>query len=310
VATEAKRVGLLVLNWNGGEVLPLCLESLTAAADRSRHEVALLLVDNGSGDGSIDWAAREHPRWEQLRLVENLGFAGGVNVGLKHLQGKSPDYLCVVNNDVEADPDLIDPLVDDLEARPRRGAACPRIHYHAERERIWYAGGAVSRFSVVSRHLGIRRLAEGRWLESTDTGYLTGCCLMGRAEFWKTTGGFDEAFGFYGEDVDLSLRARALGWTLRYVPGSLLYHRVGFSSGGGMASAKMRAQRAAALKLIRRHLPPAMRVPARLAWGLHWARGGLSALRRGESGVIGAMWRSTRRGTGRRGPDDNGSGNG
>ena len=307
MASDRKRVGLLVLNWNGGEVLPLCLASLTAAADASQHEVALLIVDNGSSDGSIDWVAKAHPRWEQLRLVENLGFAGGVNVGLKHLLGGEPDYLCVVNNDVEAEPGLIDPLVDDLEAQARRGAACPRIHYHAERERIWYAGGHVSRHSVVSRHLGIRRQAEGRWLERSDTGYLTGCCLMGRAEFWKTTGGFDEAFGFYGEDVDLSLRARALGWTLRYVPESLLYHRVGFSSGGGMAPAKMRAQRSAALQLIRRHLPPAKRLGARLAWGLHWARGGLGALRRGESGVIGAMWRSLGKGNGRKGPADGGA---
>lgn len=292
MASERRVLGLLVLNWNGEAVLPACLESLSLAAARSRHQVSLLLVDNGSSDGSPERAAREHPLWPQLRLAENLGFAAGINAGLKRLLADPVDHVCIVNNDVEVDAELLDPLVEDLEVEARRGAVCPRIHYHAERNRIWYAGGAVSRLGLVSRHLGIRRAAAGRWLRATDTGYLTGCCLMGRAEFWRTTGGFDEAFGFYAEDVDLSLRARALGWQLRYQPDSLLYHRVGFSSGGGMSPAKLRAQRAAARTLIRRHLPAWRRPLAYLAWGLHWSRAGLAALGRGEGGVITALIRS------------------
>lgn len=302
MAPERRKVGLLVLNWNGAAVLPACMETLSAAAAASRHELRLLLVDNGSRDGSADRAGREYPRWDQLRLEKNLGFAAGVNAGVRLLLDEGQEFICVVNNDVEADLDLLDPLVADLEAEARRGGVCPRIHHHPERDRIWYAGGAVSRIGLVSRHLGIRKPAEGKWLEAADTGYLTGCCLMGKAEFWKTTGGFDEAFGFYAEDVDLSLRARALGWTLRYAPAGLLYHRVGFSSGGGLSPSKMRAQRRAAATLIRRHLSPLRRPAAYLAWGLHWLRGGLAALLRGERGVIGAMWRSS---TGR-----NGSGSG
>ncbi len=292
MTSEPCKVGLLVLNWNGAAVLPACLETLTAAADASRREVSLLLVDNGSRDGSAERAAREHPRWDQLSMGENLGFAAGVNAGVRRFLDEGLDYICVVNNDVEADPGLLDPLLDDLEAEARRGGVCPRIHYHAERDRIWYAGGAVSRWGLVSRHLGIRRLAEGRWLQAAATDYLTGCCLMGRAEFWKTTGGFDEAFGFYAEDVDLSLRARALGWTLRYAPAGLLYHRVGFSSGGGMSPVKLKAQRRAVATLIRRHLSPARRPLAHFAWALYWLRRGLAAMMRGERGVIGALWRS------------------
>ncbi len=300
MTNEQRRVGLLVLNWNGAEVLPACLETLTVAADASRHDVRLLLVDNGSEDGSAERATGEYPRWELLALGENRGFAAGANAGIKQLVKEGHDYICVLNNDVEAEPGLLDPLVDELEAVKRRGGVCPRIHYHSDRERIWYAGGAVSRVGLVSRHLGIRQRAEGRWLKADDTAYLTGCCLMGRIEFWKTTGGFDEAFGFYAEDVDLSLRARALGWTLRYAPAALLYHRVGFSSGGGMSPAKMRAQRRAAATLIRRHLSPVRRPLAHLAWALHWLRGSLAALLRGETGVFGAMWRSmTGSGTGK-----------
>ncbi len=282
----ARRLGLIVLNWNGQAVLPACLASLGAAAGASRHRVELLLVDNASEDGSPDWAAGVHPEWELLRLPANRGFAGGMNAGLAQLAPRGLDHLCVLNNDVEADPGLLDPLVADLEADPRRGGVCPRIHFADQRDRIWYAGGAVNRASTVSRHLGLRQPAVGRWLEPAETGYLTGCCLLGRAEFWRTTGGFDERFGFYGEDVDLSLRARALGWRLRYQPAALLYHRVGFASGGGLATGKLRAQRRAAAALVARHVPRWRRPAARAAWGLHWLGALAGAIGRGEPGVL------------------------
>ncbi|MBM4117690.1 glycosyltransferase family 2 protein [bacterium] len=293
--TPARRLGLVVLNWNGQAVLPACLASLEAAAAASRHRATLLLVDNASTDGSADWAARAHPAWELLRLAENRGFAAGMNAGLALLLARDLDCLCALNNDIEADPGLLDPLVADLEAEARRGAVCPRIHYADRRERIWYAGGRVSRLSTVSRHLGLRQPAAGRWLEPADTDYLTGCCLLGRAEFWRSTGGFDERFGLYGEDVDLSLRARALGWRLRYQPAALLYHRVGFASGGQLAAGKLRAQRRAAAALVARHVPRWRRPWARAAWAWHWSRALLAALGRGEAGVLRAALGALRR---------------
>lgn len=290
--TPRRRLGLIVLNWNGGEVLPACLASLDTAVAQSRHAVTRLLVDNASTDGSPEAARREHPEWELLRLDRNRRYAGGMNAGLERLQGRKLDHLCVLNNDTEADPDLLDPLVDALERDSRAGGVCPRIHYAEPRDRMWYAGGAVSRFSTVSRHLGLRRPATGRWLVPAGTGYLTGCCLMGRAEFWRSTGGFDESFGLYAEDVDLSLRALALGWRLRYAPDALLYHRVGFASGGGLAAKKLRAQRRAVLRLVRRHVPAWRRPLALVAWGLHVLRGALAARLRGERGVGGALLRA------------------
>lgn len=293
--TPVRRLGLVVLNWNGQAVLPTCLATLEDAAAASRHAVSLLLVDNASTDGSADWAAGAHPGWELLRLGENRGFAAGMNAGLTLLLARDLDYLCALNNDIEATAGLFDPLVADLEAEPRRGAVCPRIHYADPRERIWYAGGRVSRSSVVSRHLGLRQRAQGRWLEATETDYLTGCCLLGRAEFWRTTAGFDERFGFYGEDVDLSLRARALGWQLRYQPAALLYHRVGFASGGQLAAGKLRAQRRAAAALVARHVPRWRRPLAHAAWGWHWGLALLAAIGRGEPGVLRAGLSALRR---------------
>jgi len=292
VEIERGKVGLIVLNWNGQEVLPLCLASLERAADQSGHEVSLLVVDNASGDGSPEWVRRERPRWELVGLDRNLGFAGGTNRGLEIFLGRSLDYLCVLNNDIEADIALIDPLVADLAAAARRGAVSPRIHYHEPREWIWYGGGKLGRLTRVARHEGIRQKAAGRWLEPADTGSLTGCCIMGRAEFWRQTGGFDEAFGLYAEDVDLSLRARALGWTLRYQPAALLYHRIGFASGGHLSPAKLRAQRRAVCRLVRRHVPLGLRPLAYLGWAGQVARGGGAALLRGERGVFVSLLRS------------------
>ncbi len=286
----------MVLNWNGQEVLPLCLSSLEGVAAGSAHDVDLILVDNGSTDGSDLQAEREHEDWQLLRAGRNLGFAGGMKLGLEHALAAGADYVCLLNNDIEAEPGLVDPLVADLEEEPRRGAASPRIHYHDRRELLWYGGGRVGRLTRVSRHRGIRRKAQGRWLLPRDTEYLTGCCILGRAEFWKLTGGFDVDFGFYAEDVDLSLRARSLGWTLRYQPGGLLYHRVGFSSGGGTSAAKLRAQRLAMARLVQRHVRPVLRPLAYLGWAWHVARSTLAALFRGERGLLASLFRSLRSG--------------
>lgn len=285
MATEPRSVGLVVLNWNGASVLPLCLESLEAAAAASVHEVGLLLVDNDSRDGSDLWAEREMPAWEILRTGSNLRYAGGMNAGIRAWLDRDVDYILVLNNDIIADMGLIDPLVADLEAGTPRGAACPRIHYFDRPNLLWYGGGRVSRLFRITRHRGIRRHAVGKLRRAGETEYLTGCALMGKAAFWGETGGFDESFDFYAEDVDLSLRARRQGWSLRYVPDSRLYHRVGFSSGGGLSPRKLRAQLAATGKLISRHVSPALRPLAWLAWSAHLGLALLRARLRGEAGI-------------------------
>jgi len=279
----------VVLNWNGAEVLPLCLESLEAAADCSRHEVGLMLVDNDSDDGSDFWAQDEHPRWELLRSGANLRYAGGMNLGIRAWLERGAGYILVLNNDIMADRDFIDPMVEDLEAGARRGAACPRIHYLDRPDRVWYAGGKVGRLFRITRHRGIRCPAAGKLLEGGDTGYLTGCAMMGKAAFWREIGGFDEEFAFYAEDVDLSLRARKAGWALRYVPASLIFHRVGFSSGGGLSPRKLRAQLAATRLLLRRHVNVLLRPLAWLAWGAHLSLALLRARLRGERGLAGRV---------------------
>lgn len=282
MASEARGIGLVVLNWNGMAVLERCLASLERAADTSRHRVELLLVDNDSSDGSDRWAEAEHPRWELLRTGANLRYGGGMNAGLERCLERGLDYVLLLNNDIQVGRGMIDPLVDDLEAATPRGAASPRIHYFDRPDRIWYAGGKVSSLARVTRHRGIRRHATGRLMEAGATEYLTGCAIMGKAEFWRETGGFDPEFPFYAEDVDLSLRAREAGWTLRYVPASMILHRVGFASGGGLGAPKLRAQLAATARLLRRHVPAALRPLAYAAWIFHLAGRLIAARCRGE----------------------------
>jgi len=289
VDSDRREVGLVVLNWNGAAVLPGCLESLERAADASRHEIGLLLVDNDSSDGSADWAEREHPRWEILRTGANLRYAGGMNAGIRAWLDRGMDHILVLNNDIRAATGFIDPLVADLEEGTPRGAACPRIHYMDRPMEIWYGGGRVGRRLRITRHRGIREPALGRLRERGVTEYLTGCAIMGKAAFWRETGGFDTSFEFYAEDVDLSLRAREAGWSLRYVPSSLIYHRVGYSSGGGLSEHKLRAQWKGTRRLMARHVTPALRPAAWMAWIFHVGVAALKALLRGERGLPAAM---------------------
>ncbi len=289
MALERRKVGLVVLNWNGASVLPHCLESLEGAAAASIHEVGKLLVDNASSDGSDLWAEREFPTWEILRTGSNLRYAGGMNAGIRAWLDGGMDYILVLNNDIRVDANFIDPLLADLENGTPRGAACPRIHYMDEPCLLWYGGGQVSRNFRITRHRGIRKAAVGKLRQSGATEYLTGCAIMAKAAFWRETEGFDESFDFYGEDVDLSLRARKAGWALRYVPDSLIYHRVGFSSGGGSSKNKLRSQWKATRQLLSRHVSPGMRPLAYLAWSAHIGLRALAALMRGEKNLPASM---------------------
>ena len=289
MALERRKVGLVVLNWSGASVLPHCLESLEGASVASIHEIGRLLVDNASGDGSDLWAEGAFPNWDILRTGSNLRYAGGMNAGIRTWLDRGMDYILVLNNDIRVAANFIDPLVADLESGTPRGAACPRIHYMDEPLLLWYGGGRISRNFRITRHRGIRQPALGKLRLDGVTEYLTGCALMGKAAFWRETEGFDEEFEFYGEDVDLSLRARKAGWALRYVPASLIFHRVGFSSGGGSSEGKLRAQWKATRQLLARHVSPAMRPLAYLAWSTHIGLRALAALIRGEKNLPATM---------------------
>jgi GT2 family glycosyltransferase len=220
---------VLVVNWNGREDLGDCFASL---ADAGYPDLKVLLVDNGSEDDSVAWTRMHHPEVEILETGRNLRWAGGNNVGLRHLAARGcDDHVLLLNNDTIVPEGSLRRLVRACAADPRAWAATPRIVYAGDPARAWYDGGSIGTRSGWVRHEGIRRLTGRLNPEQRYVGYGTGCALLLAPGTWRRVGEFDEDFFFYGEDADYSLRIRAGGGGILHVPRAVVLHKVSASLG-------------------------------------------------------------------------------
>ena len=257
-----KSLVVVVLSWNGRDLTRDTLASLAACRMPADWQLRTLVVDNASADGSPQMVRDEFPAVELLALAENRRFAGGNNAGVARALETGADAVMLLNNDVLADPAMLEKLLAALAEDPGAGAAAPLIYFSPPTDRIWYAGGRCVPGLAHSSHRGIRQRDRGQYRSLEETGYLTGCCLLATAEAWRMVGVLDERYYIYAEDADWSLRARAAGFRLLFVPTARLWHRVSASSGGAMNPWKVYQRLRANVMLWSRHT----RGLARLTW--------------------------------------------
>lgn len=217
-------VWIVVLTWNGREDTLACLASLRGSA------ATVLVVDNGSADGTVAAVRETHPWAQILENGDNLGYAGGNNVGIRCALDRGARVIGVLNNDTEVDPGWLDPLVAAIEA-PGRRAVSPDIRYFDDPATSWFRGGTVDPTSAWPRHLTPNEQppSDGH---PHPTPLLTGCCLFATSETWRAVGLFDEGLFLTFEDSDWSMRATKLGAELLIVSASTIRHRVSRSFRG------------------------------------------------------------------------------
>jgi hypothetical protein len=222
--TRHKRVAIIVLNWNGLDDTRSCASSL----ERIHYPAAtVFLVDNGSSDGSSEALAREFPQFTHLANAGNLGFSGGNNVVIEQALAKGFDYVLLLNNDTIVAPDFLGHLVAAAESGERVGMVGPKIFYHDQPTLLWYAGGRVDwRAWPPFRNRGENKPDGPNYDAPGATDFVTGCCVLARAEMIRQIGPLDPRYGYYCEDVDWSLRARRAGWEVRYEPQARVWHKV------------------------------------------------------------------------------------
>ncbi len=259
-----RTVAVIVLAWNGLQLTRGTLDSLARCRVPERWRLQVMVVDNASSDGSPAAIAAEYPWVDLLALPENRRFAGGNNAGLERALAAGADAVMLLNNDVQADPALLERLLAAVAGCPGAGAAAPLIYHAAPTNLIWYAGGRCVPALAHTSHRGIREHDRGRYRAVEDTGYLTGCCLLATAEAWRKVGLLDEGYFIYAEDADWSLRARAAGFRLLFVPTAKLWHQVSASSGGAVNPWKIYQRLRANARLFGRNA----RGIARATWPL------------------------------------------
>jgi GT2 family glycosyltransferase len=224
----------IVLNWNGREDLLRCLESLTRVP---RPDLTIVCVDNGSIDGSAAAVRERFPAVVLLEAGENLGYAGGNNLGLRYALEHGAQWAMLVNNDATVAPDVIEGFEQAIARRPRAGILAGKVYFADRPQTIWFAGQRVSTLVGYSgRPRGYGQRDGPRYGAVVATGRAVGALMAISREALDAVGLLDEDLFAYVEDVDLALRVRRAGFEIVVAPGARAWHRVSASTGGASAS--------------------------------------------------------------------------
>jgi GT2 family glycosyltransferase len=275
----------VVLNWNGGDDTPRAVESLRG--------VDTIVVDNGSTDGSD--AAVEALDVELIRTGANLGFAGGNNVGIRRALERGADWVLLLNNDAVADPGLPAALERAAAARPDAGLLACKIFLRDDV--LQYAGADFNAALGYSGRLtGYGERDDGRWDALRDVGRADGAAMAASRAAIERVGLLDEELFAYVEDVDWSLRMRAAGFAVVFVPDAKVWHRGSGSTGGAASTTNLYYATRNTLVVAERArpLPPGLRALRRgVVVGTHLLRAGTRSEARA---AVWEGWRDFRRG--------------
>jgi GT2 family glycosyltransferase len=214
-----EKVCIIILNWNGKKDTIECLESLKMV-EYPNYEI--ILVDNGSTDGSVESLRKLYPDMEIIENLNNLGFAAGNNVGIRKAIEKGADYVLLLNNDTTVNKDFLNNLITVAKNDDMIGIAGPIIRYYSEPENSWFEKGKINWFSFnIATHT---KITDDKEVVSTD--FMTGCAFLIKKATIEKVGFLTDEYFFYFEDVDYSLRAKNAGFKIVVTPLSKIYHKV------------------------------------------------------------------------------------
>lgn len=224
----APRIAAVVLNYRTSDHSWLAVRSIEASRDRAN----VIVVDNGSNDGSIERLTSSLPRCEVLALGRNLGFSGGCNAGIRHSLRMGAEFVLLVNSDVVLSPHAIGALCRAADANPRAGILAPILLSREEPDRIASAGIRFSPSTGRMRHVlagqSISMLPPG---SAYAVDAVSGCVVLIRRSVFEQAGFLDEQFFFSFEDIEFCLRARRAGFDVLGVSEAIAYHEGGRSIG-------------------------------------------------------------------------------
>ncbi len=213
------KASIVIVNWNGKHYLDACLSS---ASNQTYKNFEIIMVDNASTDGSVEYVQEKYPSVKIIETKDNLGFAKGCNVGIR--ASNMPDYIVALSNDTRVESNWLEELVKVAETDERIGICgsklilmdTPNIYNSAGFFIVWNA-------FIYDRGPG-KKVGRYEKLERVD-GVCAASALY-RKKMLDEIGLFDERFFFGHDDVDLSWRAKNAGWKAMYVPTSVCYHKM------------------------------------------------------------------------------------
>jgi hypothetical protein len=227
VASQPKVI-IIVLAWNRLSDTLECLESIRKIEYRNYQ---IMVVDNGSTDGSADAIAARYPEIILIKNESNLGYAAGNNKGIEKALQMGCDYVFLLNNDTTVDAACLDELIKTAASDSRIGAAGPKIYLYQDPSVVWYAGGDICFREAISVTRGWFKPDRPAFNRPGEVSFITGCAMLVKRKAIEEVGLLDPEYVSYLEDTDWCWRMAQKGFKLAYVPAAKVYHKVSQSFG-------------------------------------------------------------------------------
>jgi GT2 family glycosyltransferase/2-polyprenyl-3-methyl-5-hydroxy-6-metoxy-1,4-benzoquinol methylase len=222
------KVVIVILIWNGKEDTLECLDSVNQL---EYPNFEIVIVDNGSTDESVTVISNQYPEVSIIQNGENLGYAGGNNIGIKWALNKESEYILILNNDTVVDKFMLQNLVNTGLLDEKIGLLGPTNFYYSDPTTIWTIGAKLAQPLTLRNQLIGQGDSEKNWPFITQIDSLVGSGMLIRKNLFEEIGFFDERFFLCHEEYDFCMRARNVGYKCLHVPKAKIWHKIGKSLG-------------------------------------------------------------------------------
>ena len=218
-------LSIITVNYNGLADTCSLLDSITPCD----HSTEVIVVDNASRNGEANTIEKRYPTVRVVKSEENLGFAGGNNLGINVAQGR---YLFLVNNDTVFNPKELKWLIESLDHSPKTAIVCPKIRFFHGERMIQFAGYTpLSKITLRNKGMGYAETDNGQYDEAHATPYAHGAAMLVRREAIDDVGMMPECYFLYYEELDWSVMMRRKGYDIWYDPRCTIFHKESQSTG-------------------------------------------------------------------------------
>jgi GT2 family glycosyltransferase len=279
-------VATIIINWNLKEETLMCIRSV----EQSAHPCRIIVVDNGSHDGSVEYLSLHAPQVELIALPLNYGFGRACNIAIAHaLTDRGCQYVFLLNNDAVVHTQAITELRDAAEYHSQAGILGCKIYYRDCPTTFWYAGARRRRYVLAAADIGRGQMDQGQFDRRHAVDYIFGAAMFVRREVFENIGCFDEQFFLYLEDLDFCLMAQQAGFALRFVPSAYIWHSVSASTHHNPGMRRYHMVKST-IYFLQKHTTPARFPLVLLFWSFVYARFLFGDMLRGHSSTLRQYW--------------------
>lgn len=223
------KVVVLILSYNGKHLLE---DSVSSYLKNDYQNFEVVVIDNGSNDGTVNYLQQNFPSVTCLKLDKNQGYSGGFNIGLNYaFNQNNAEYVLVTNNDVKADPKVISALVQVAVTNDKIGFVTGKVYYFDVPDTLQTVGKKEHPLLWNGGHIGNREKDSGQYDQICERFFADDIFTLVSRKIYIDTGGYDTTFRFQCEEYDWQARAKALGYKIYYTPYAKIWHKESMTIG-------------------------------------------------------------------------------